>query len=277
MSPVLLVRLLSFALATSPVAGVDPLPHLLLTGGALGFLGLTEAIVKPGLQAPANCRLLGQFCDPAPLWAGDRAVLGQQSRAWRQISDGLQWGSLLLPVAALAGGAALAVPSAGFWAEFGPDLLVWGEAVSLANLAAHGLKYAVRRPRPELYRRSLTRSEQQMSFPSGHSTSVAAAAAAYATLFNLRYPSSPWRGPVWGAAGLAVGLTASGRVLGGKHFTSDVLAGALIGGVIGSLVPLLHRARPELRLQVEHLPASVATGPAGSWWLTAMSSVGGPG
>ena len=83
-----------------------------------------------------------------------------------------------------------------------------------ASLITYGLKSAVNRPRPE---GSTTRTNS--SFPSGHST----AAFALATVFAHEYPKLTI--PCYA---LASGVALS-RIYLGRHYPSDVLAGAVIG------------------------------------------------
>jgi membrane-associated phospholipid phosphatase len=81
-------------------------------------------------------------------------------------------------------------------------------------LVTYGLKNAVNRPRPE---GQTDRSNS--SFPSGHATG----AFALATVFSHQYPKLAI--PCYTAA---TGIALS-RVYLGRHYPSDVLAGALIG------------------------------------------------
>ncbi len=68
--------------------------------------------------------------------------------------------------------------------------------------------------------------ESGYSFPSGHTTAVMAAAMAFFICFKKRYS---WTGFI---AVLAVGVS---RIYLMAHYTSDVLAGVLVGGVSGIL------------------------------------------
>jgi len=99
--------------------------------------------------------------------------------------------------------------------------IVEGTALLAAEGMSEGLKRATHRPRPD-------RSDQQ-SFPSGHVTE----AASFATLAYRNLATYPLSSVERGAAGIGlIGLTAAtgwARIEAGKHFPSDVLAGAAIG------------------------------------------------
>lgn len=106
-----------------------------------------------------------------------------------------------------------------------PRRAAWVRA-SAAVAAAHGgniaVKRVVRRPRPDLPDLPARgRTPSQLSFPSAHAASSFAAATAFGPLL----PRLPWRG-------LAVTMGLS-RVVLGVHYPSDVLAGALLGVVVG--------------------------------------------
>jgi len=116
-------------------------------------------------------------------------------------------------------------------------------AVLLSGLVTHVLKFVVGRARPalgvgpesfDLF--SLLGPNQ--SFPSGH----ASAAATLAVLLGLYFPTARW---VFYFYALCVGLE---RIVNNRHFTSDVLAGFVIGASSVYLcVLLLGRHYFELR------------------------------
>ncbi len=97
--------------------------------------------------------------------------------------------------------------------------------VSLAatTVTIAGLKLATNRERPDMSDRN--------SFPSGH----AGASFAAATVLDRRYGGVVG----WTAYGLA-GFFAASRVVGNRHFFSDVMAGAVIGRFFGRIFTM-HR------------------------------------
>ena len=115
---------------------------------------------------------------------------------------------------------------------------------------AHGgkdlLKTAIRRPRPYLYHRgapvpAANDHASAQSFPSGHATIAFASAAYLTTVAGERWGRDT--ALLVGSGSFAVATTVAVlRVAAGQHFVTDVVAGAALGGVIGWLVPLLHRS-----------------------------------
>ncbi len=95
-------------------------------------------------------------------------------------------------------------------------------AVAGAHLLSVGVKRLLRRPRPS-DPRILVRLDAPgpWGFPSSHATSTAAAAVAYSRLLGRRFPL------------VAVPLMMASRVSAGLHYPSDVLVGALLGGLVG--------------------------------------------
>jgi membrane-associated phospholipid phosphatase len=186
-------------------------------------------------------------CDRVDVPAIDRWALGRTSRAARTGSQVAIATILVVPAALdvldvrLGGGA---------WSTAGEDLVVLGETLLVNGALNELVKVAVRRPRPFTYDgHDLQRPDSYLSFYSAHSSNAFAMGMAYATTFSLRHPKSGYRYLVYGAViagGSATGLL---RVLGGKHFTTDVLIGALVGSAVGLTVPALHR-RTELSVAI---------------------------
>ena len=98
----------------------------------------------------------------------------------------------------------------------------------IAIVLNYGIKLAVKRPRPQLEGLPpLGGAPSSLSFPSAHALSSFAVATA---MFRVD-PAT--------AGALVVALAISlGRPYLGMHYPSDVLAGALLGVLLGLLVPL---------------------------------------
>ncbi|MDL2247690.1 phosphatase PAP2 family protein [Bacteroides sp. OttesenSCG-928-J23] len=108
-----------------------------------------------------------------------------------------------------------------------------GVPVAASAAGAAGLNLLIKhlflRPRPELLRLV---AETGYSFPSSHSVTSAAVAAVLA-LAALRRGRSPGLAALWAAYPLLVGIS---RVYLGVHHAGDVLAGWLLGPIIGMAV-----------------------------------------
>ena len=118
------------------------------------------------------------------------------------------------------------------------------------NAAAQSItSFAVQRPRPFTYGEladldQRTGASAYLSFYSGHTSSSFAAATAYAYLFGVRHPRSPWRAAVWALGEGLAAMDGALRVTAGYHFPSDVLVGAAVGTTLGVLIPWLHTRDP---------------------------------
>lgn len=155
-------------------------------------------------------------------------------------------------------GAALALPVAvnlwdtyqGRQAWYGSlvDVLLLQEALMLSSsLSSYAKSFPVHST-PLTYDPAVPESEKMVrqnasSFFSNHTASAFTAAVYSAYTFQLKHSDSPLVPWVWGGSmALATGV-GSLRVLAGKHFPSDVLAGAAVGALCGYLVPRLHKGK----------------------------------
>ena len=134
-----------------------------------------------------------------------------------------------------------------------------GEAIFLSELVTGVLKIAVGRSRPTIspddpykfHPGAGLGHDDQGSFPSAHATAAFALAAVLSAESARWWHHAGWVGPVaYGAAGTA-GLA---RVYLGKHWLSDVLAGAGIGIAGGLLVTHFSESHPNNALDRAFLP-----------------------
>ena len=96
--------------------------------------------------------------------------------------------------------------------------------VGVTALLVFLVKFIVRRPRPAGEWGSIYRKTDPHSFPSGHAARVVLLAIVVLGL------GPPWLGIILALWALLVCLS---RVMMGVHYLSDVLAGALLGGIVG--------------------------------------------
>ena len=173
----------------------------------------------------------------------DRWVVGNDSEVAADLSD-----VLLITIAAapmIIDGFDVGLNGESFVDSFGPDALVYLQTQLVTVAITQLVKLGLRRPRPYTYRADFDASEagveDYVSFFSGHTSVAFAAAVSFSMTTGRRHPGS--RGWAWGGS-LALATTIGMlRVAAGKHFVTDVLAGAAIGGLIGWLVP--HLSLPE--------------------------------
>lgn len=101
------------------------------------------------------------------------------------------------------------------------------------------------RTRPFVYNENISIQEKttiraRQSFFSGHTSKTAAMCFFTAKVFSDYHPESKWRPVVWTTAATIPALTGYFRVKAGQHFPTDVMAGYIVGGAIGYLVPHFH-------------------------------------
>jgi len=223
--------LLAGLAGVQPVVGQvrpDPVPSV--QAGDVVALAVGAALaVTPRVFGWGPDRSPCAPCDPARLPAVDRWAVRDPRPAWGLVS----W-------LALGGLAVVSIADVAAEEGSGPYLTAMAEAVVWTNAATEMLKAGVGRPRPVLYTpgaaEAATDRENLRSFPSGHTSTAFAIATAY-WLARRDLDGTPGAA-AWAAAGAAatVGLL---RILAGKHFTTDVLAGALLGIAGGAAVHVI--------------------------------------
>jgi undecaprenyl-diphosphatase len=116
-----------------------------------------------------------------------------------------------------------------FWKQWAIVILV---GISLLAVLVMSLKFIIKRRRPEGEWGGIYRNTDPHSFPSGH--------AARAFLIALM---AAGLGPAWIALALWIWapLVSLARVAMGVHYISDVVAGFLVGIVMGAIFLQLHQ------------------------------------
>ena len=120
------------------------------------------------------------------------------------------------------------------------------EAVLLTVGLTNLVKELGHRTRPYAYHPDVPLSDKinqdaQRSFFSGHTSVLAASTFVTAKIWTDCHPDSRWKPAVWASAAVLPAAMGCLRVRGGRHFPTDVLAGLVVGGAVGWLVPQLHK------------------------------------
>jgi membrane-associated phospholipid phosphatase len=217
-----------------------------LLGGGVALAGIGELLL-PKLPPPWGPLGAPDISQVNPF---DRSIMFSYSHPLDLASTILEYSMAGLPLAF-----ALIVDSG----DILPLGVVYVESISLALAAKNLLNYLIPRYRPYMYEGGapgVDSSENDLSFPSGHSTIVFAAATAGVTLFAIYSPGSPYFLPFAIASYTLATATASLRVLCGMHFATDVIIGAALGAAFGYIVPTLH-ARASSRQAGLHINATM--------------------
>ena len=176
-------------------------------------------------------------CDPSGLNVIDRSTAGYWSPGWQTASD---YGLYAVGV----GAAALIFADEGFLPGLN-DSVVVAESALAATAVASIMTLAAGRPRPLLYGEKAPLSARNsadagLSFLSSHAAlSFSIATSTLVTMRRL-HPGSKLTWIVAGVGGAIATFVATARVLGGMHFITDVVGGAVVGTSVGVIVPSLH-------------------------------------
>ncbi len=177
--------------------------------------------------------------DPTEINPFDRPATHQWSPDAATASDILTWSLLASP---------LIFAASELEAGNTPTLAVmYVETLLIKNGVVQVLKGITNRTRPLAYNHDPGVSDVEKlnvstrrSFPSGHTANAFAAAVFLGATYSKLHPDSRARTWVWIGSLTAAGTVGFLRYRSGRHFPSDVAAGAAIGSTIGYLVPKLH-------------------------------------
>jgi membrane-associated phospholipid phosphatase len=175
----------------------------------------------------------------------DRSATRQWSTGAQKASDVLVYASILTPAICI-----FPQVNSSMYNESVVLTVMFAESMLLSSGINRNVKSTVQRKRPYLYNDSIPYDDRhdestfaKQSFYSSH-TSFAFCAASFTTkVFSDVYTGSFWRYIVGGgtfAAAAAVGFL---RYKGGMHYPTDIIAGAVMGGATGYLIPLMHEKK----------------------------------
>ena len=128
--------------------------------------------------------------------------------------------------------------------------VMYGESLLITNGLNMTVKSVAQRKRPFVYNDDAPYNDKKkkdavLSFYSGHTANAFNSAVFVSTVFSDYYPQNQWRYVVWGTSLLAASTTGYLRYYSGKHYPTDIIAGAIIGSITGWGIPALHRNKSE--------------------------------
>ena len=169
-------------------------------------------------------------CDSTRVWSFDRVAIGPTRETPKSISDAT------LVASVLGSGALVLTSRRGEPSnDAKADLVTLGGAVVFDHLVTQWVKVLVHRPRPIRYTAEAAQHmdpDEGRSFPSGHSSVAFAATAATWTMLAERGEADDHAVALGVLAATSVS-TAVLRVGARRHFPTDVIAGAVLGSLVG--------------------------------------------
>ena len=161
--------------------------------------------------------------------------------------NSLKWGDDQLVIASLTSDALFwlgTLPSV-LWTpllsdyDYSSHLLLNFQVLAATGFLTHVAKFAVGRQRPSAYFGTWDSlgSHDNLSFFSGHASISFATATSTAYILSQDHPDDKFL--IWAVAMSVATTTSYLRVAADLHYTSDVLAGAAVGVLVGYLVPKL--------------------------------------
>lgn len=243
----LILPVFAALLSASPGRAADLAPYTLSPGVDLPLIGagaLMKIHSNRTLARTRNTPLDLNSVRRDDLHPMDRWAAGNYSPTLSSLSGGINWAIGAVPL--LANGWDLYKGNQ-TWFGAAADLILLQEALVISSSLVSYSKATLKlHPTPMVYEGSTATEAEKLdsrnvsSFFSGHTTAAFTTAVFTAYTYQLKHQGSPLVPWVWGGS-LAAASTVGGlRIAAGKHFPSDILAGAAVGSAVGYLVPRLH-------------------------------------
>ncbi|MDB5050459.1 MAG: phosphoesterase PA-phosphatase [Fibrobacteres bacterium] len=235
-----------------------------LAAGILAMNVHSGALLKNERKEPLDLQALHAGDIPG----FDRWAIGFNSPTLSALSSGLAWSQFLIPVAVNAWDTYRGQQP---WYGALTDAVILEEALMLSNSLSSYAKSFPLHSTPVTYDPRVSESEKRTpqnvsSFFSNHTATAFTTAVFTGYTFQLRHPGSPLVPWIWGTGlTMATGVGAL-RIMAGKHFPSDVVAGAAVGALSGYFMPRMH-------LRIGALRKGTPTDEGGSHALPAKRTI----
>lgn len=176
--------------------------------------------------------------DPANVNSFDRGAIGPYTED--HAGDVLLYTAYLLPISFLAYG------------ETKNDILdltlMYGEVLLIQTSITGIVKGTVQRTRPFAYDNETpiekkTSTDARISFFSGHTSMTAAISFFTAKVFTEYIEDNTAKILIWSGAVILPAAVAISRVNTNWHFPTDVMAGYIVGALVGYFIPELHKTK----------------------------------
>ena len=210
---------------------------IMLTSGALLSLAGDRASDRIPRAEPGHA-------NPDDIFFLDRPVRNRYSDSAARWSDLTSHVAIVLPIAA-SGFSAMSEPDGAVQRVLTTGIM-YTETMLFVQGSTNCAKAIVRRPRPYVYNEKASdkmRSGRgsRASMWSGH-TAVSFAAAVFAGETMRAWWPDSWKTAAVAHGGLVLAAgTAALRVAAGRHFPTDVIAGAVVGSFWGWYIPYTHK------------------------------------
>lgn len=176
----------------------------------------------------------------------DQYSLTQNDKVAGKVSDYIQYG--MVGFAALSTG----IFTNFKWKKWRVTLSMYAEAFLWNFAITQNFKTFVGRPRPYTMNDGfwvpgkIAGDADIASFISGHTSTAFMSAFFISKTFADIYPNSDAKIGVWTLSIAAASLCGYFRIASGAHYFTDVLGGAVFGGLTGYFIPVLHRNKIKL-------------------------------
>lgn len=242
---------------THPAHADEPFPYDMETGREIGLVLGAAAAFGVGYWVQKDFRPLipeeVDALDAAMVNSFDRSVIGNWSPGADTASDYLVYAELVAPLGLNFGsmGSKQPLKLTGMYLE--TTALNMGMTFMLKNIFRRTRPF-VYSDNPEIPDDLKTSAGARKSFPSGHTANAFCSMVFFASVYEKFNPGSSSTGWVWGGCMAAATTTGVLRIVAGRHFTTDVIAGAALGALTGWLVPKWH--------EIDEMASGGAAGPS---------------
>lgn len=229
--------------AANCALAADEFPFDLETGTEAAVLGSTAVLFGFGLLADQGYEPLTPeeiaSLDPGSINWFDRSATGRWSPGAAKASDIMLYTTMAAPLSLALTDQGSRQPGK-LGVMYLETWLLQGGLTYLAKNTFSRTRPYVYNDDPEIPLSQKMEKTSRRSFYSGHTSSAFASMVFLAGVFEKLYPDSSARGWVWGGCLTAAATTGYLRYAAGRHYPSDILAGAVMGAFVGYLVPRLH-------------------------------------